>query len=84
LRQICANAGIEGSVVVKEVLNSKGGIGYNARTDVYEDMKAAGIIDPTKVTRVALQNAASVAAMIMTTECSLVEIKEPVAPQPEY
>ena len=71
-------------VVVKEVLNSKGGIGYNARTDVYEDMKAAGIIDPTKVTRVALQNAASVASMIMTTECSLVEIKEPVVPQPEY
>jgi chaperonin GroEL len=84
LRQICANAGVEGSVVVKEVLVSKGGIGYNARTGVYEDMKAAGIIDPTKVTRVALQNAASVASMIMTTECSLVEIKEPVAPQPEY
>jgi chaperonin GroEL len=84
LRQICANAGVEGSVVVKEVLDSKGGIGYNARTGVYEDMKAAGIIDPTKVTRVALQNAASVASMIMTTECSLVEIKEPVVPQPEY
>jgi chaperonin GroEL len=84
LRQICANAGVEGSVVVKEVLVSKGGIGYNARTGVFEDMKAAGIIDPTKVTRVALQNAASVASMIMTTECSLVEIKEPVAPQPEY
>jgi len=74
LRQICANAGVEGSVVVKEVSTSKDNMGYNARTDQYEDMIVAGIIDPAKVTRVALQNAASVASMIMTTECALVNI----------
>lgn len=76
LRQICANAGVEGSVVIKEVRNGKGDFGYNAKTGEYENMIAAGIIDPTKVTRIALQNAASVASMIMTTECAVVIIPE--------
>ena len=76
LRQICINAGIEDSVVVKEVMQSAKEFGYNAKTGEYVDMVAAGIIDPTKVTRVALQNAASVASMIMTTECALVPIPE--------
>jgi chaperonin GroEL len=76
LRQICENAGVEGSVVIKEVRQGKDDYGYNARADRYENMIEAGIIDPTKVTRVALQNAASVASMIMTTECAIVEIPE--------
>ena len=76
LRQIVANAGGEGSVVVNKVREGKGSFGYNARTDVYEDMFTAGIIDPTKVARVALENAASVASMFLTTECVLAEIKE--------
>jgi chaperonin GroEL len=76
LRQICANAGVEGSVVIKEVRSGKGDFGYNAKTGEYENMIAAGIIDPTKVTRIALQNAASVASMIMTTECAVVIIPE--------
>jgi chaperonin GroEL len=76
LRQICENAGVEGSVVIREVRNGKGDFGYNAKTGEYENMIAAGIIDPTKVTRIALQNAASVASMIMTTECAVVIIPE--------
>ncbi len=76
LRQIVANAGGEGSVVVNKVKEGTGAFGYNARTDVYEDMFKAGIIDPTKVTRVALENAASVASMFLTTECVLADIKE--------
>ncbi|WP_071135214.1 chaperonin GroEL [Millionella massiliensis] len=76
LRQIVANAGGEGSVVVNKVREGKGSFGYNARTDEYEDMFTAGIIDPTKVARVALENAASVASMFLTTECVLAEIKE--------
>ena len=82
LRQIVENAGKEGSVVVNAVKEAKGKIGYNARTDVYEDMIKAGIIDPTKVARVALENAASIAGMLLTTECVLSEIKEetPAAP----
>lgn len=76
LRQIVANAGGEGSVVVNKVKEGKGAFGYNARTDVYEDMFKAGIIDPTKVARVALENAASVASMFLTTECVLADIKE--------
>jgi chaperonin GroEL len=76
LRQICENAGVEGSVVIKEVRQGKADYGYNARADRYENMIESGIIDPTKVTRVALQNAASVASMIMTTECAIVEIPE--------
>ncbi|MCD7968957.1 MAG: chaperonin GroEL [Alistipes sp.] len=76
LRQIVANAGGEGSVVVNKVKEGKGAYGYNARTDVYEDMFSAGIIDPTKVARVALENAASVASMFLTTECVLSDKKE--------
>ena len=75
LRQICSNAGQEGSVVIKEVKHSASTIGYDARNDQYTDMFEAGIIDPVKVTRVALQNAASVASMIMTTECAIVNIE---------
>lgn len=80
LRQIVANAGGEGSVVINKVREGKGDFGYNARTEVFENLIAAGVIDPTKVTRVALQNAASAASMILTTECALVEDKEDKAP----
>jgi len=80
LRQIVANAGGEGSVVVNKVREGKADFGYNARTEVYENLIAAGVIDPTKVSRIALQNAASAAAMILTTECALVEEKEEKAP----
>ncbi|WP_111706643.1 chaperonin GroEL [Lutibacter citreus] len=76
LRQIVENAGGEGSVVVAKVLEGKGDFGYNAKTEEYTNMLKAGIIDPTKVTRVALENAASVAGMILTTACTLVDIKE--------
>ncbi len=76
LRQIVANAGGEGSVVVNAVKEGKGDFGYNARTDKYEDMIKAGVIDPTKVSRVALENAASIASMLLTTECVLAEIPE--------
>ena len=76
LRQIVANAGGEGSVVVNKVKEGTGAFGYNARDDRYEDMLAAGIIDPTKVSRVALENAASIASMFLTTECVLAEKKE--------
>ena len=76
LRTIVENAGLEGSVVVAKVSEGKANFGYNAKTDEYVDMLKAGIIDPKKVTRVALENAASVAGMILTTECALVEIKE--------
>ncbi|ESU19756.1 groEL protein [Flavobacterium cauense R2A-7] len=76
LRTIVENAGLEGSVVVAKVAEGKDNFGYNAKTDEYVDMLKAGIIDPKKVTRVALENAASVAGMILTTECALVEIKE--------
>jgi chaperonin GroEL len=76
LRTIVENAGLEGSVVVNKVAEGKGDFGYNAKTDEYVDMLKAGIIDPKKVTRVALENAASVAGMILTTECALVDIKE--------
>ncbi len=68
LRTIVANAGMEGSVVVQKVRDGKGAFGFNAQTDVYEDLKAAGVIDPTKVTRVALENASSIAGMVLTTE----------------
>lgn len=76
LRQIVANAGKEGAVVVQKVSEGKGDFGYNARTDVYENMHAAGVVDPAKVTRVALENAASIASMFLTTECVIVEKKE--------
>lgn len=81
LRTIVENAGLEGSVIVAKVAEGTGNYGYNAKTDEYVDMLAAGIIDPKKVTRVALENAASVAGMILTTECALVDIKEEGASQ---
>ena len=82
LRQIVANAGEEGSVVVQKVKDGKGNFGYNAFAGVYEDLKAAGVIDPTKVARVAIENAASVAGTLLTTECVIAEKKEdkPAAP----
>ncbi len=76
LRQIVANAGKEGAVIVQKVREGKGDFGYNARTDVYENLHAAGVVDPAKVTRVALENAASIAGMFLTTECVIVEKKE--------
>ena len=76
LRQICANAGKEGAVIVQKVREGKADFGYNARTDVYENLHAAGVVDPAKVTRVALENAASIAGMFLTTECVIVEKKE--------
>lgn len=76
LRQICYNAGVEGSTIVKEVKSLSKEFGYDARTNQFVDMYSAGIIDPVKVTRIALQNAASVASMLMTTECSIVSIEE--------
>ncbi|MGH1383727.1 chaperonin GroEL [Kordia sp.] len=76
LRTIVSNAGGEGSVVVSKVMEGKKDFGYNAKTDEYVDMLKAGIIDPKKVTRIALENAASVAGMILTTECALIDIKE--------
>jgi chaperonin GroEL len=82
LRQIVHNAGGEGAVVVQKVREGKGDYGYNARTDAYEDMRKAGIVDPAKVARVALENAASIAGMFLTTECLIVDKpeKEPAMP----
>ena len=82
LRQIVANAGNEGSVVVAKVKEGKDDFGYNAKKEIYENMFEAGIIDPTKVTRVALENAASVAGMFLTTECVLADITEDAPPMP--
>ncbi len=76
LRTICDNAGVEGSVVIQKVREGKADFGYNARTEVYENLLAAGVIDPTKVSRVALENAASVAGMFLTTECVIADKKE--------
>ena len=76
LRQIVTNAGKEGAVVVDKVRNGEGDFGYNARKDTYENLKAAGVVDPAKVTRVALENAASIAGMFLTTECVIVDKKE--------
>ncbi len=84
LRQIAANAGVEGAVVVQKVREGKGDFGYNARTDTYENLLSAGVIDPAKVARVALENAASIAGMFLTTECVIADKKEdnpaPAAP----
>ena len=80
LRQLCANAGEEGALVVQEVLRSKGGMGYNVATGKFEDLIKAGVVDPTKVTRSALQNAASVAGLLLTTECMITDLPEPKAP----
>ncbi len=86
LRQIVFNAGKEGAVVVQKVKEGKGDFGYNARTDKYENLHAAGVVDPAKVTRVALENAASIAGMFLTTECVIVDKKEetpaPAMPNP--
>ena len=82
LRTIVENAGGEGSVVVAKILDGKGGFGYDAKSETYVDLFESGIIDPKKVTRVALENAASVAGMILTTECALVDIKEDTPPAP--
>ena len=84
LRQIVENAGMEGSVVVQKVREGKGDFGYNARKDAYENMRESGIIDPAKVTRVALENAASIAGMFLTTECVICDKKEdkPEMPAP--
>ena len=76
LRQIVANAGVEGAVVVQKVKEGTADFGYNARADRYENLMAAGVIDPAKVTRVALENAASIAGMFLTTECVIAEKKE--------
>ncbi len=80
LRQIVANAGLEGAVVVQKVKEGKGDYGYNARTDKYENLFETGVIDPAKVSRVALENAASIAGMFLTTECVIAEKTEPAAP----
>ena len=82
LRQIAENAGVDGSVIIQKIKEGKGDFGYNARTDEYVNLYEAGVIDPTKVARVALENAASVAGMFLTTECGIVDIpeKEPAAP----
>lgn len=77
LRQITANAGIEGSIIVQKVKEGKGDFGFNARTEVFEKLLAAGVIDPTKVTRIALENAASIAGMLLTTECVIADRPEP-------
>ena len=82
LRQIAANAGVEGSVIVNKIREGVGDFGYNARTDQYVNMFEAGVIDPTKVSRVALENAASVAGMFLTTECAIVDIPEPAPAMP--
>jgi len=76
LRSIVANAGAEGSVVINKIKEGKGNFGYNARTDKFEDLFEAGVIDPTKVTRLALENAASIAALLLTTECVVADVKE--------
>ncbi len=79
LRQIVANCGIEGSIVVQKIKEGKGDFGFNARTEVYENLLKAGVIDPTKVTRIALENAASIAAMLLTTECVIADKPKPEA-----
>ncbi|HND60783.1 MAG TPA: chaperonin GroEL [Opitutaceae bacterium] len=82
LRQLCANAGVEGAVVVGNVLSNKGSYGYNVATGDYEDLLKAGVVDPTKVTRTALQNAASIAGLLLTTEAIITEIPEKKEPHP--
>ncbi len=82
LRTIAENAGVEGSVILQEVLNAKGNKGYNARTHKYEDLKKAGVIDPTKVTRIAIENAGSIAGMVLTTECVINDMKEDAPAMP--
>src|SRR5213082_1382968 len=76
LKQLCANAGVDVGVVAKEVTGGKGNFGYNVATDKYEDLVKAGVVDPTKVTRTALQNAASIAGLLLTTECMITDLPE--------
>ena len=82
LRTIVENAGGEGSVIINKIKENKGNFGYNARTDVFEDLFEAGVIDPTKVTRLALENAASIAALLLTTECVVADVKEETSAMP--
>ena len=82
LRQIVANAGLEGSIIVQKVREGKADYGFNARTEIYENLLAAGVIDPTKVSRVALENAASIASMLLTTECVIADKPEPKSSAP--
>ena len=84
MRQIVVNAGKEGAVIVQKVREGKGDFGYNARTDTFENLFETGVIDPAKVTRVALENAASIAGMMLTTECVIADKKEeqPAAAMP--
>jgi chaperonin GroEL len=80
LRQLAANAGREGALIVEKVKNNPEGHGYNVATDTYEDLIASGVVDPTKVTRSALQNAASISGLLLTTECVIADIPEKAAP----
>ena len=80
LRRIAENAGIDGSIVVDKVSNAKGNNGFNARTEEYEDLIKAGVVDPTKVTRSALQNAASISGLLLTTECLITDLPEKEEP----
>ena len=80
LRTLCDNAGVEGSLVAQEVRKAKGSKGYNVATDEYEDLVAAGVVDPTKVTRTALQNAGSVAGLLLTTDCMITDLPEKEEP----
>ena len=84
LRFLCENAGVEGSVVVRDILSKKGNVGYNVATEVIEDLLKAGVVDPTKVTRTALQNASSIAGLLLTTECMIADLpeKKDAAPMP--
>ena len=82
LRKLCDNAGVEGSLVVQQVLKSKGSMGYNVATDTHEDLIKAGVVDPTKVSRTALQNAGSVAGLLLTTDCMITDIPEEEKPAP--
>ena len=82
MRQIAANAGLEGSVIIEKVKNSEAGVGYDALHGEYKNMIKAGIVDPTKVTRSALQNAASVASTFLTTEAAVAEIPQKESPMP--
>jgi len=82
LRKLCDNAGVEGSLVVQQVLKSKSSMGYNVATDTHEDLIKAGVVDPTKVTRTALQNAGSVSGLLLTTDCMITDIPEKEAPAP--
>ena len=84
LRQLAANAGREGALIVEKVKNEKGNIGYNVATDTYEDLVKSGVVDPTKVTRTALQNAASISGLLLTTECLIADVPEKAAPAGDH